>query len=1000
MVFKSFVSGLTPEAETMLLAYMDIYSNGNSEVVPLTSNGLKGTVSRNLPLSTTFMIIMDNSFYRQLTDGWSVPEHLSSKLHVFTTEEDLETVLISKIGFKVEVGVAPPDLLMQSGTYTASADFSASPVRYDEERVSSLEEELEKAKAEAARLQKLLDGSSTQEDLKELVQTIRDLNERISVLEKEKLELKVQADKSVSLEADLSKAKAIAKKAKEDKAVADHDISDLRKQVAELTIKIDNLNHEIEGYKADILDKDDEIRRVRDTIAEVGDTGIQVAKLESELAGSRQEIEQLKEQLANSNENGTKVVELGNQLKEAIMDRDKVKIDLEASSERINTLTESINNLRTSCQEKESQINTLGAEKRDLSEQLSSLTSQLSELQTELDKSRSEVTRLLTNSETSSKDIEKQFADYQDTIRVLTDEKKANLDKIQKLSTDLASANSQLQTCLDQQASAVQLHEEAANSAASQIATLKDDIERKTAQLRDTETQLSSIRARLDSANADAKKADMRIKSLESELTTLRNDVSFKDSQYNMKVQEVELLNTSLADQKSAFDKINTSLLDTRKELQAKTKEAQELNYQLQAARDESQVNSNAYDRLLAEKNNLEARVVELERSIESSKANIASLEERLTATTSKFEQVSGEKMTLEAEKRKLDTEIQTMRADYVEMQTKTLEFDSVSETLAKTRRELAKVNTECTSLRSQLESSTLSGLNSENMALKAELERMRKQVTDTSELEASKNEVLQLRVRVSDLESQNAALQMRSSGGSMGSLFAGGGDILIKGVYNQTLHTQLQPNYSNFKLFLAGSADSTRVLYETLTRACAASQKRILVLDITTDSSVDAAFGIKSAPAPTDWLCGTADFRNYHTTTRFQNVNVITTALAYVNKLYFAKVDWAARLADLNGFADLCVIVLDGLGDYVVKAMYNTFAKVMESYVVVHSTPTNMRAAYMALLGTTGYREALAHVICAKYNNNNAMLQSLLNLMLKQSMKARAMLDTEVLTL
>lgn len=1001
MVFKSFVSGLTPEAEAMLLAYMDVYSNGKSEVVPLTSNGLKGTVARNLPMSTTFMIIMDNSFYRQLTNGWSVPEHLVDKLHVFTTEEELETVLIAKIGFKVEVGVAPPDLLMQGGTYTASADFGSMPVRYDEEKVASLEEELERAKAEAARMQKLLDSNGTSEDLKELVQTIKELNERISVLEKEKAELKSQADKSVALEAEVAKSAATVKKVKEEKAVADHDISSLRKQVSELTLQIDTLQKEIEGYKADILDKEDEIRRIRDKVVESGDTGIEVARLTAELADSRHEIESLKSQVANGDQDGDRVVELSGQLKAAIADRDKIKIDLEASTERINTLTSSITDLRTSCQEKETQIGSLDAEKKELSGQLATLTSQLNAMQTELDKSRTEVTRLLTNSEASSKDIEKQFADYQETIRTLTAENQTSADKLRELSTELATTRGQLQTSLDQQSSEKQLHDEALNSANTQVNALRSDLESKTAQLRESETQLASIRSRLDSANADAKKSDLRIQSLERELTTLRNDATFKDSQLNMKTQEVELINESLTNQKAAFERINESLLEARKELQAKAKEIQELTYQVQTTQDEAQINSGAYDRLLSEKNNLDARIVDLERSLETSKGTVSSLEERLTAMTSKFERVSNEKMSIEADKRKLDTEIQTIRADYVEMQTKTLELEATQEALANTRRELAKANTECTSLRSQLESSTLSGLNSENMALKSELEKLRKQVVDTSALEASKNEVLQLRSRVNDLESQNAALQVRTtSGGAMGSLFAGGGDIIIKGVYNQTLRTQLQGNYSNFKLFLSGSADSTRVLYETLTRACAASHKRILILDITTDSSVDAAFGIKSAPPPVDWLCGTADFRSYLTTTRFQNVNVITTALAYVNKLYFAKVDWAARLADLNGFADLCIIILDGLGDYITKAMYNTFSKVMESYVIVHSTPTNMRAAYMALLGTTGYRETLAQVVCVKYNNNNAMLQNLLNLMLKNSMKARAMLDTEVLTL
>jgi len=980
---------------------MDVFSNGSADIVPLTSNGLKGAVSRFLPRAETFMVILDDTFYRQLTEGWTIPDKLKDKVYIFTTEDALEAELISKVGFKVEVGTAPPDVLLRKGmNYTENADFGATPLSYTDEKVSTLENDLKRSKAEVARLQKLLESNGVSDDIKELVATIKDLNAQIVNLEDEKKELKVNSDKAVTAEIEANKAVATAKKALEEKALLEHNISTLNTQIAEYQVQVKKLTQDIEDYKADIADRDLEINKVRGMLADLGDRGTELAKLTADLEASRVEADTLREQLSSVGADSSKLVELTSQLQALTHERDVVKIDLETANKSLETLQASLDELRDTCKQKEAKVVELTGQNSELTGQVTLLTSQINDLRTELDKARNEMSRLLTTNETSTQDIQNEIKKYQDIINGLNQDKAASSSKIASLSSELVTAKSQLQTAITAAEQDKIEWQGKVDDLSHQVESANADIEKKKGRVQELESELVEVRNSLSATSETANKTALRVQELESKLTIAKNDLLSKDSQLSMKSQEADLINQSLADQKAAFDKLNESLIAARQEVQDKNKEIRELTLQIQTTKDEASINSGAYERLLAEKNQLDARVVDLERSAESYRVNTTAIEERLTATKAQYDTLMAEKLKIEADKRKLDTEIVTLRAEMVDVQAKSIEYENTKNALESTQRELARVSAERTSLKGQLEGSTLSGLNSENMMLKSEIEKLRKKVSDTSELENSRAEVLNLRNRVTALEGENHTLRMTSSA-SGSSWFVGGGDIMPNGVFSQTLRNPPQPgNYTNFKLFVQGSSDSGRVLYETLTRACSASTKRILILDLTTDSNIDSAFGIKSVPPPLNWLKGEADFRKSLAVTRFSNVNVISTALAYVNKLYFARVDWASRLADLNGFADLCIIVLDCLSDYVVKAMYNTFSQLMESYIVINSTPTNLRAGYMNVLGMAGSKAPLSTVLCVKYDSNNQMIQQLFSLFLKKKFRARALLDSEVLTL
>ena len=135
---------------------------------------------------------------------------------------------------------------------------------------------------------------------------------------------------------------------------------------------------------------------------------------------------------------------------------------------------------------------------------------------------------------------------------------------------------------------------------------------------------------------------------------------------------------------------------------------------------------------------------------------------------------------------------------------------------------------------------------------------------------------------------------------------------------------------------------------------------------DLVTDSYVDTVLGTSGVKSPIKWLQGAEPVQGYIARSKFNNVGVISTALAYINDLYFLNVDWGKRLSELHPLADYVIVNVGSLDNVVHTVLYNTFTAIMRGHIIVKATPINLRTAILHLTGLGTLQNSL--VSCVEF--------------------------------
>lgn len=202
----------------------------------------------------------------------------------------------------------------------------------------------------------------------------------------------------------------------------------------------------------------------------------------------------------------------------------------------------------------------------------------------------------------------------------------------------------------------------------------------------------------------------------------------------------------------------------------------------------------------------------------------------------------------------------------------------------------------------------------------------------------------------------------------------------------------------SRFICVSCGSSGSLVDLYQLLFKSCSASacNKKVLILDLVTDSSIDKFFGIKQVISPIDWLMGGKSFESFLASTKLSNVKVLSVALSYINDLYLLHVDWGKRLEELKGCFDVVLINIGCLLNVTAKVLFNTFNKRMRSYIVVKATPINLRTVYLNTMGLRLSNNENVEVCCTNFDTASNIVYE----KLRQKLKAVVYMDSDILVL
>ena len=201
----------------------------------------------------------------------------------------------------------------------------------------------------------------------------------------------------------------------------------------------------------------------------------------------------------------------------------------------------------------------------------------------------------------------------------------------------------------------------------------------------------------------------------------------------------------------------------------------------------------------------------------------------------------------------------------------------------------------------------------------------------------------------------------------------------------------------NNFILVAGGSTESNASVYSLLRRTCVAdATKRVVIVDLVTDSTLDREFSCKQIVSPVSWLNGADKLKDFVAPTRFPNVRVISTSLAYFNDLYLLNVNWQRIIQDLSAMpADYVIINIGCLTSTVPKILFNTLSKCMKTYVVTKATPVNLRTVYLTLRGFTELSKNVS-VACVDYTVNSAKFYKKLT----ATFQAQILSDSDILQL
>lgn len=638
----------------------------------------------------------------------------------------------------------------------------------------------------------------------------------------------------------------------------------------------------------------------------------------------------------------------------------------------------------------------LEAQIEEKTREITSLRVKVSELEDDLQSKTSSLTQLSSEMQVLRDDLSKSGVD-EAVINSLRDELSQKTEEAKDLQVDLESREESLSRA---NATIAELNEEI-NSLRSESGLKGQELYTSKTRLTELEDELSGLNARIEDLTKSIEDKDAELNEyckresqLRDEIRSLREDSDL----LGRRDTEIRTLKESLAEQETLVANLSENLRDARQQSSDLSAQLTEATSRADSSAEESEANKRAYDRILQQKKQADDRIVELEGSITGLKEKVLELEDTIRERKESFDKLSDEKIEADAEIRKLNSRITTLQTDIVVSKTSEEQVARLEKELLEERRKSSRLSAEVEVLKKSEDSSSSADLRLEIARLQNELDAAKSNIEGKANIEIGslKTELIDVRKRCADLELDLADRDEQVKEITSG-VFGRMANIAIpRAVYDVAL-PPLTGEYGKFVCVAGGSSESNQSLYAQIRKACEKNNSlRIVVFDLTIDSCVDREFGVVKISSPISWLSGGEPFQKFVAGTKFANVKVVSTALAYLNNLFLLNVDWQKRLSEIGDFADVYILNIGCLNNITTKVLFNTFSQVMKTYVIVKATPINLRTA---ILNLTGVKNMSSNVttVCVNFDDKASrdMYQRL-----AQKFKAQILRDTEVLAL
>lgn len=741
------------------------------------------------------------------------------------------------------------------------------------------------------------------------------------------------------------------------------ELKELQDKLAQSELQIRNLMNQLKdksaGSEEDLLSF---VNRIKTLEGQLKEKEAELEQAKGDLSSTTavsEEVENLKSRLKEVGEQRaetehkrlelqTQLEQLQTSLNAVESEKSKLESDLEAKAKEIELLN---SQLTSAVGSSSHELEVANAELQVLRDQIKQGDASAEELVTikaELEQQKLEYKNLKIDFDTQVQSYDKLHAEFEATEGVLdkkTEELEAANGKIEELSAKI-----------------LELEKEIA-SKVSEAREVSDDYDHEKDGLN---KQIEALTEKCNSLNED-------IASMNTELEALRE----KESQ-------LTLLNVDLTTKTETIQTLNNELQDMRVTLQEKEDALRTVEQKLILSQDEVETSNRIADDVLEAKRSLEAQVASSTSRIRELTEKVTSLTQQLDKRNDEYRALSTEKLTADADVMKLKGEIEVLQMSVISSKTDAQLLTEAKNALFEEQRKSARLSTELELVKksggvSGASADVVEGLTTQINSLKSELEiaRSSPQVDTTeienlrSELQASRDKYLSVEMQLTEKDEVIQELE--------GGIFARLANIAtLRSPVSESLG-QLTGGYDRFCCVISGHGESSDTVCQNLAASCASEpNRRFLVLDITTDSSLDLSLGAVQVPKARDWLVGGNSYKNFIAKTKYQNVLVMSTALAPMNDLYLLNVDWEKQLGELRGLADCCILYLGCLNNPVVKVLFNTFVPVMKTYIMMKSRPVSIRSAILTL-STLG--ESAVHpnvnAVCLDYVGNDNVVQN-----------------------
>ena len=654
----------------------------------------------------------------------------------------------------------------------------------------------------------------------------------------------------------------------------------------------------------------------------------------------------------------------------------KVTEELETSSRgnkeltsKVSELEETISSLQSDYDLKVSELEDLISKNKDLDERVIELTSQVAEigvLNDKVDSLSSENKNLQAQVSDLSKvkiDLENLRVDY-DRVSSEKESLSQKVNDLQSKLNDASTSNEKLERSITSLTSDNESLSSQLNEISSKLSTKDDEIERLLSKVSDNEGVSSQLSISTE-----------RVKELEDEVDNLK-----------LQLKQFEDTKASLSDKISEVEELQNQLRNkTELEMVLSQRNAEISSIKSELADKVQQLNS-----LTEERKSQSSIVEEKDSELASKILEVSRLTEEVKDLSSKL----ADRDSLDSDNRKLKNEIEALRKNATNSQEIIQNSSELEKEVTECKRTIARLQSENTLLKEDLDKSR--GTTNKDV----EISKLRYEISDYKEkLRAMKDnnneqsdEVTHLRekcasLEVSIVEKENQLKENESS------IFSRMGNIALpKTVFNLSL--DVPSNLPNMYVFASGSSESNLVTYQVLRRLCSSVNKQVLILDLVTDSYIDREFGADKIQSPIEFLQCKRPINDFVSRAKVGNTFVSSTAVNYLNSLFLLTVDWNTILSSLVGKTDIVIINIGCLNDTVSKILFNAFASVMQSHVVIKASPINLRTALLTLSGISSAKKS--KISCVNFENSSKVMYQ----KLAQKFNTQILKDSDVLKL